>query len=89
MTERIDLPDIALEYFTNSDFFEMVMRDDYAVTDYAKGLAHVCYGNEEISKKVCRMARDNCFEGNHPNYLTVLRYLMRLEDKNAETGESL
>ena len=35
------------------------------------------------------MARENCFEGNHPNYLIVLKHMLRLDDKNAETGEPL
>ena len=83
MTTRVDLSDVALEYFTNSDFFEIVMSNDYAVNDYARALAHVCYGNEELSKTVCKMARDCCFEGNHPNYLIVLRHLLRLDDTNA------
>ena len=42
MTTRIDLPDVALEYFTNSDLFELIMSNDYDVCGYAKGLAHVC-----------------------------------------------
>ena len=87
MPTRIDLPELALEYFTNSDMFELIMCNDYEVLSYAKGLAHVCYGNEELSKKVCKMARENCFEGSHPNYLIVLRHLLKLDDKNAETGE--
>lgn len=32
---RIDLPDIALEYFTNSDLFELIMSNDYDVRCYA------------------------------------------------------
>lgn len=89
MTTRIDLPDVALEYFTNSDLFELIMSNDYDVSAYAKGLAHVCYGNEQLSKQICRMARDNCFEGSHRNYLVVLRHVLRLDDKSAETGEPL
>jgi len=50
MVTRIDLPDIALEYFTNSKLFELIMENDYEVSGYAKGLAHVCYGNEKLSK---------------------------------------
>lgn len=49
----------------------------------------MCYGNEILSKKVCKLARENCFEGSQPNYLIVLRYLLKLDDKDAETGESL
>ena len=89
MTKRFDLSNEALDFFTNEDLFEMIMSNDYDVHAYAKGLAHVCYGNEKLSKKVCRMARDNCFEGDHPNYLIVLRHMLRYDDMDAETGESL
>lgn len=50
MTTRVDMSDIAIEYFTNRDFFEIVMSNDYAVNEYSRGLAHVCYGNEQLSK---------------------------------------
>lgn len=86
---RIDLPDTALEYFTNSDLFDLIMTNDYGVICYAKALAHLCYGNETLSKKVCKMARTSCFASDHPNYLIVLRHLLKLDDKDAETGESL
>lgn len=69
---KIELPDMALEYFTNSDLFELIMSCDYGVLDYAKALAHVCYGNEQLSKRICKMARECCYEGSHPNYLIVL-----------------
>ena len=83
MQRRINLSDEALEYFTNEDLFALVMTNDYDVYAYAKGLAHVCFGNETLSKKVCKMARDNCFEGNHPNYLIVLRHMLRYDDRDA------
>lgn len=35
------------------------------------------------------MARECCFEGNHPNYLIVLRHLLRLDDSDVRTGEPL
>ena len=89
MEIRIDLPDIALEYFTNSDFFEIILSNDYAVLDYAKALAHVCFGNEQLSKKICKLARDCCYEGSRQNYLIVLNQILRLNDVDHETGEPL
>ena len=41
----IEMPSIAIEYFTNRDLFKMIMAEGYSVVDYSKALAHLCPGN--------------------------------------------
>ena len=89
MDKRIDLPDKALEFFTNSDLFELILSCDYHVIDYSKALAHVCYGDAALSKKVCKMAVECRYEGSRSNYFKVLRHQLRMQDKDAKTGEPL
>ena len=52
--------------------FCLVMSCDYSVTKYAKALAHLCYGNAELSKTICNYALDCVYEGSGPNYMKVL-----------------
>lgn len=89
LSKRINLSQDALEIFTNKDLFYMIMSCDYFVSDYAKALAHLCYGNVELSRKICQYAIDCRYEGTGPNYLKVLRYQLQLDDTDAATGESL
>jgi len=65
------------------------MSCDYDVVDYAKGLAHLCFGNTELSRQVCRLAIECRQHGKRPNALIVLKYLLKLEDTDAVTGENL
>ncbi len=89
MDKKIDLPQKAIEFFTNSDLFELILSCDYHVLDYARALAHVCYGNAELSKKVCKMAIECRYEGSRANYLKVLRHQLKLQDKDSTSGETL
>lgn len=91
MDDPKDLPESAFDFFTNEDMFELILSQEYAILDYSKALAHLCYGNEELSKQVCKMAikcRDKSKSG-QPKYFIVLRQLLKLDDKNAETDEPL
>ena len=89
MDKKIDLSDKAIEFFTNSDLFELILSCDYHVLDYARALAHVCFGDAELSRKVCMMAIECRYEGSSTNYLKVLRHQLKLQDTDAKTGEKL
>ena len=45
-----DMPAIAVEYFSNKDLFKLIMAEGYAVKRYSKALAHVCWGNQALSR---------------------------------------
>mmetsp|Transcript_1124 Transcript_1124/g.1913 ORF Transcript_1124/g.1913 Transcript_1124/m.1913 type:complete len:103 (-) Transcript_1124:2021-2329(-) len=87
--KRIDISDRAVEYFTNKDFFCLVMSCDYDVVDYAKALAHLCHSNVELSRLICQYCIECRYEGTEPNFLIVLRQLFKLDDFDPVTGESL
>ena len=65
------------------------MSCDYSVTLYAKGIAHLCYRNADLSRKICQYAIECRYEGSGPNYLKVLRQMLKLDDTDPVTGESL
>ena len=37
-------------YFTDPDFFEIVIKNGYEAREYGKGLAHVCSRNKKLSR---------------------------------------
>ena len=86
----IEMPSIAIEYFTNRDLFKMIMAEGYSVVDYSKALAHLCHGNQELSRYVLKTALELHNENNdHPSFLYVLRHVMKLNDLDHLTGEPL
>ena len=86
----IEMPAIAIEYFTNRDLFKMIMTEGYSVVDYSKALAHLCHGSEELSRYVLKTALEFHNENkDHPSFLYVLRHVLKLNDLDHSSGEPL
>ena len=75
--------------FTNKDLFHIIMSCDYDVKYYSKALAHLSYGNAELSRKICQYAIECRFEGSSTNYLAILLEQLEIDDYDQQTGESL
>ena len=43
-----------IDIFTHEYFMEKVLFYDYNAGDYGKALAHLCFGNEELSKLIAK-----------------------------------
>jgi hypothetical protein len=41
-----------IEYFTNPDLMKMIMEKSYNCEDYGKAIAHLCFENPKLSKKI-------------------------------------
>lgn len=44
-----------LQYFTHTDFINIIMSCEYEIDNFAEALAHVCYANKKLSKQVCKL----------------------------------
>ena len=89
MERRYDLPQKAIDFFTDFNFFSKVMSCGLRVWRYSRALAHLCYNNEELSRRICQYCIKCRYEGTRPNWMIVLKHLFKLDDVNPETGESL
>lgn len=54
LKEKILISDEAIEFLTNLDLFNIVMSNDYQQEQFGKALAHVCFENIKLSKKICK-----------------------------------
>ena len=67
------ISEIALQFFTNEDLFIAVVSNGYSVIDYAKALAHLSYGNSDLSKEICKMAIECRYLAHRHSELYILR----------------
>jgi hypothetical protein len=77
-----------IEYFTNLDLMNHIFQNGYACKDYGRALGHVCYGNEKLSKKVCKFLLHGVTRNNDYNF--IKNFLDGLEPfivDNAETDD--
>jgi hypothetical protein len=44
-----------IEYFTNPDLIKIIMDNSYNCEDYGKAIAHLCFENEKLSKKIAKI----------------------------------
>jgi len=50
------VPVEALDFLTNENLIELIVKGNFEEASYAKALAHACYDNKALSKRVLRKA---------------------------------
>ena len=40
------------DFFTNQDLMNLVIGNNFGAADYGRALAHLCYNNKKLSKKL-------------------------------------
>ena len=69
------ISDEALQMITSNDFLELVMKNDYEIEDFGRALAHLQFGDNTISKKICQFMLKNIVLGDYnkiSGYLDVI-----------------
>lgn len=88
------VPREALALLANEHLvIETVAKGNLEVRRYAKALAHACWGNRRLSKRVLRAVLKALNAAEHQSwnqsFLVIVKSLLALDDKDAETGEPL
>ena len=88
------VPREALALLANEHLvIEIVSKGNLEVKRYARALAHACWGNRRLSKQVLRVVLKALNAAEHQSWnqslLVILKSLLALDDKDAETGEGL
>ena len=53
VSNKVQLSQESLDYLTNKELIKIIMNGEYEIDDYAKALAHVCFGNKKLTKQIC------------------------------------
>jgi hypothetical protein len=81
--QRLPLPEKKLitqeeiDYFTNLDLMKLIMENSYNCEEYGLAVAHICFEDEKLSKKVARFLLKGISSANDnlpimENYLKVV-----------------
>ena len=89
MKKKYPITDEAIEYFTNPDFISLVMLNDYDSANYGKALAHLCYSNKKLSKRICEQLLRAMVTTDYQridSYLNAIQELLKTQDVDQRTG---
>jgi len=53
LSTKIKIQNDAISYLTNPDLFNIIMNNSYQEEAFGKALAHLCFDNVKLSKKIC------------------------------------
>ena len=92
LKDQLLISEQALEYFTNPDFINIVMYNSYQPQELGEALAHICYGNKKLSKKICGLILKGISVSDYQrieHYLKVVAKLLLVKDKDPKTRQPL
>lgn len=61
-----------MDYFTNPDLMNHIFSNGFHCKEYGRALAHLCFMNEKLSKKVCKVIVNGVGSDCTKNYLDAL-----------------